>query len=316
MKKFYILLSVLALAFSANAQTIPNGDMELWRVGSAGSAVPKIVRAPMSWYGADSLIISMGQLFGSLMSIPPTVWQQQVFKDSGANAHSGYAAKLVTADQDTLGIFPGILTNAEANVDITSFNVTFTGGLGTILRTTSVSAWVKYEPTSAVDSGNIMIQAYGNVDGIDSMIGYGYLKIGATSSFVQVTVPVVYPDPSLIVDTVRITFASSSDTASVGSTLWVDDVTAVGVAQPISVNNVNANNHINVYPNPATDVLYVSGSKNVLCNLVSVNGATVATSQINGNGSVDLKTLPSGLYFYSLTENGNVIQRGKVTINK
>lgn len=316
MKKIYILLSVLALAFSVNAQTIPTGDMEMWRTNSAGSTNPKIVRAPHNWYGADSLIIGIGQVFGTILSIPDTVWRQQLFKDSAANAHGGtYSAKLVTRDQDTLGIFPGVMSNAQANVDLSTFAVTFSGGLSTTLRTTSVSAWVKYEPASAVDSANIMVQAYGTVDGIDSLLGYGYLKIGATPTFTQVTANVIYPNPSLIVETLRITFASSSDTAAEYSTLWVDDVSAVGVAQPISVNDVNKTS-ISVFPNPATDVLYISGAKHVTCNIVAIDGTVVATQNIDQKGSIDLTTLASGMYLYTLTENGKLIQKGQVSIAK
>lgn len=316
MKKLYIALGVFMLAcLGMNAQTIPNGTMESWRVSSAGSTNPKIVRAPNGWYGADSLIIGLGQALGPLFSIPDTVWQQQLFKDSGANAHGGsYSAMMVTKDQDTLGIFPGIMTNAQTNVDLSTFNITFSGGLGTVLRTTSVSAWVKYVPANTLDSANITVQAYGNIAGIDTVLGFGYLKIGSTPSFTQVTVNVTYPDPSLIVDTLRITFASSSDTAFVGSTLWVDDVTAVGVSQPISVASVNANNQVAVYPNPANDVLYISGTKNVSISMMSVNGAVVATKAINGKDKLDISSLPSGLYFYTLSENGNIVQRGKVSV--
>lgn len=317
MKKIYILLSVLALTFSVNAQTIPTGDMEMWRTSSAGSTNPKIVRAPHNWYGADSLIIGIGQTFGALLGISDTVWQQQLFKDSAANAHGGnYSAKLVTRDQDTLGIFPGVMSNAQASVDLTTFDVTFSGGLSTILRTTSVSAWVKYQPASAVDSANIMVQAYGTVDGVDSLLGFGYLKIGAKPAFDLVTVNVIYPNPSLIVETLRITFSSSSDTAAEFSTLWVDDVTATGVAQPVSVNDVNSKNSISVFPNPATDVLYVNGSKNVTCSIIAIDGSVVATKQINGKGSIDLTNLSAGAYLYTLTENGKVMQHGKIDVIK
>ena len=175
MKKIYFLLSALALTVSANAQTVAGGDMEAWHVGSAGSSNPKVVRAPNSWYGVDSLIIANGQFLGSLAGIPDTVWRQQVFKDSGANAHGGmYAAKLVTEDQDTLGFFPGILTNAVVDVDLATFAVTFSGGQATTLRTTSVSAWIKYTPANPLDSASILVQTYGNIAGNpDSLLGVG-----------------------------------------------------------------------------------------------------------------------------------------------
>lgn len=318
MKKIYFLLSALALAFSVDAQTVTGGDMEAWHVGSAGSTYPKVVRAPNNWYGVDSLIIADGQLLGSLLGIPDTVWQQQVFKDSAANAHGGsYAAKLVTEDQDTLGIFPGLLTNAVVSVDLTTFAVTFSGGQATTLRTTSVSAWIKYAPTNTLDSANILVQTYGDVAGNpDSLLGVGTVRIGATPAFTQFTANVVYANPALYVNNVRITFASSSDTAFVGSTMWVDDVTMTGVAQVNAVNAVNAQK-VSVYPNPASDVLYLEGGAATMeCSVVSVNGQVVATKSFNGKSSIDLSALASGLYFYTITENGVTIQRGKVGVSK
>ncbi len=318
MKKIYFLLSALALSASVNAQTVTGGDMEAWHVGSAGSTFPKVVRAPNNWYGVDSLIIADGQLLGSLAGIPDTVWKQQVFKDSGANAHGGsYAAKLVTADQDTLGIFPGLLTNAVVSVDLTTFAVTFSGGQATTLRTTSVSAWIKYAPANPLDSANILVQTYGNVAGNpDSLLGTGIIKIGATPAFTQYTANVVYPNPALYVNNVRITFASSSDTAFVGSTLWVDDVTMTGVAQVDGVSSLSAQK-VSVYPNPASDVLFLEGgAAAMVCNLVSVNGQVVATKSFSGKSSIDLTTLPSGLYFFTISENGVVTQRGKVSVTK
>lgn len=318
MKKLYILLSAMALTASVNAQTVTGGDMESWHVGSAGSSNPKIVRAPYAWYGVDSLIIANGQLLGSLLGISDTVWQQQIFKDSAANAHGGsYSAMLVTKDQDTLGIFPGLLTNAVVNVDLTTFAVTFTGGQATTLRTTSVSAWIKYAPANTLDSANILVQTYGNVAGNpDSLLGYGTIRIGATPSFVQYTANVIYPNPSLYVDNIRITFASSSDTAFVGSTLWVDDVTMTGVAQVNSVSSVNTQK-VSVYPNPANDVLFLEGGATAMvCNLVSVNGQVVATKSFNGKSSIDLTGLASGLYFYTISQNGTITQRGKVSVAK
>lgn len=322
MKKLYILFSLLVFGAAAQAQTIPNGGMEAWRINSSGSTNPKIVRAPINWYGADSLIISMGQAFGSLVGISDTVWQQQLFKDSAANAHGGtYSAMLVTKDQDTLGVFPGLMSNAQAHVTFSLTTglgpITFSGGTATTLRTTSVSAWVKYIPTNNLDSASITVQAYGNVDGnADSMLGYGFMKIGNTPSFIQVTVPVTYANPSLIVDTIRISFASSTDTPFVNSTLWIDDVTATGVAQPIGVADINAHNRFNVYPNPANDNVYIDGPSAVTMNIVSINGAVVSSKEINGKGKVDISALSEGLYLYTLSEHGNVVQRGKLNITR
>jgi hypothetical protein len=98
--------------------------------------------------------------------------------------------------------------------------------------------------------------------------------------------------------------------------MWVDDVTMTGVAQVNSVSSINAQK-VSVYPNPASEVLYLEGgAANMVCNLVSVNGQVVATKSFNGKSSLDLTGLASGLYFYTISENGVTTQRGKVSVSK
>ena len=325
MKKIYLILSLLVVTLSAQAQIL-NAGLETWRTYSSGSSTPKNLKVPTSWYAVDSLIIADGEAFGSILMIPDSVWRQQVFKDSGANAHGGtYAAKLVTKDQDTLGIFPGILSNAEAHISVSLSGVgpiTYTGGTAVTLRPTMVSAWVKYSPAAPTDSGSLYVEAYGTVGTVtDSLIGVGYVKIGATASYTQISASVYYATGSAYsADLLRIYVASSADTAHAAdnSTLWVDDINMVGIPQ--SVGNINStDNSVIVYPNPATGILHFNGVANtaMTCNLTAVSGQVIATQSFAGTGAMDVTALATGLYFYTITDNtGNVMQRGKVNIAK
>jgi hypothetical protein len=325
MKKVYLVLSFIAFTIGATAQTISNASFETWRVGSAGvGSFSKVVRAPTTWYGADSLIIQLGQTIGPLLGINDTVWQQQLFKDS-LSVHSGtYSAKLVTKLQDTLGIFPGVLSNAAAHVNFsgTTFNsLTYTGGTAITYRVNSVSAWAKYTRSGASDSGVLTVQVLGHYGSItDSVLGTGIVKIGPSTSFNQYTANITYTVPDSLVDTVRITFTSSKGgtSSSPNSTMYVDDVSMTGT--PFSVKELAANGKmVNVYPNPATNLLHLDtkSSATITCNLISATGQVVATKRFTGNNTMDISTIPSGLYYYSIAgDNGNTTQTGSISIVK
>lgn len=321
MKKIYLLLIAVAFAMGTQAQTLPNAGFETWRTNVAGGFVSKVVRAPISWYGADSLIIQIGQSFGHYIGINDTVWQQQVFKDSIAPHGGTYAAKLVTKDQDTLGIFPGILSNAEAHFNLATQALTYSGGTAITYRPNTVSAWVKYAAAGASDSGVLTVQVLGRYGSKpDSILGVGSIKIGPSTAYTQVTANVFYAIPDSLVDTIRVSFFSSKGgTAStVYSTLYVDDVTMTGT--PFSVGELTAHgNTVAVYPNPANNLLHldVKGNETVNCNLVSVTGQVVATKACTGSSTMDITALPAGLYFYTITDaNGNTTQQGNVSIVK
>ncbi len=325
MKKIYLLLVASAITFCTQAQTIVNSGMESWRVRTSGGSTPKPIWSPTGWYGGDSLLIANGEIFGTILSIDDSVWKQQVFKDS-ANFHGGsFAAKLVTKLQDTLGVFPGTLSNAEPHVSIDlgtgSFTFYYSGGTPINYRVNTVSAWVKYAAGAGADSGVLNVQVLGRIGSKpDSVLGAGTIKIGPNSAFTQVTANVLYSVPDSLVDTVRITFASSKGgTASaVNSILYVDDVTMTGT--PFSVAELAARaNVVKVYPNPANNLLHVSviNNETVTCNLVSVTGQVVATKVCTGNATMDIATIAAGQYFYNVIDaSGKTVQSGGVTIAK
>ena len=326
MKKVDLFAAAMAFAACSFAQTVANAGFESWRVSSSGAGT--IVQAPTFWCGEDSLIISEGETFNTILSLgfPNSSWQQQLFQDSGANAHSGmYAAKMVTKHQDTLGNFPGILSNMVTHVTINiaatpPFVLSYTGGTPVTTVIDTVSAWVKYTPAVAGDSGVLTVQAMKTMSGYDSAIGVGTVSIGATSSWTQIFVPVIYTSSTLVPDTMRINFASSSGAASdTGSTLWADDVAMRSKIQTGVKEVIAASQSVAVYPNPTSDLLHFDGQANqeFTCNLYAVNGQLVATTVIKGKGVMDISSVPTGMYFYTVTDNsGNISQRGKIAVIK
>ena len=328
MKKIYLILSALAFAATSFAQAVPNASFEAWRVTSSGGTTAKLVQAPTYWTGEDTLIIALGEYAHSfsLISTPDSAWKTQLFQDSGsANVHTGmYSARMVTAHQDTLGIFPGILSNAQTHIAITASGPgapTFTGGTAVSSIIDTVSAWVKYTQGGTGDSGILTVSALKMIAGYDSVIGVGSVKIGPGTTFTQVFATVNYTASTLTPDTIRINFASSAGGAAnaVGRTLWVDDV-AMKTKVPSSVIEVNqGTNSVAVYPNPATSTLHFDAANNeeFTCALYAVNGQLISNKTITGSGTMDVSNIASGLYFYAITDkSGSVTQRGKVVVTK
>ena len=323
MKKAFLLSCAIAVGSCAMAQTLPNSDMELWRTSAAGSGSSSVaVMAPDNWFGADSLIIADGQTYGTLLAIPPSVWQRQLFQEATIKHGGSYSAKLVTEKQDTLGVFPGIMSNAQAHVTINLSPlgvgpITYSGGTATNYHILTASAWVQYTQAGALDSGMMTVNAYSTVGGVDSVIGTGSVAIGPSTSFAQVTANIVYNGSGLPVDTVRVLFASSAGANSaIGSTLYVDDVTMTGEPNAVPV-VTETGDVLNVYPNPATEVLHVDARQNAVytCSLMSVSGQVVATQTFTGHSSIDMTRLANGFYFYTITNNaGAIAQTGKVNV--
>ena len=59
--------------------------------------------------------------------------------------------------------------------------------------------------------------------------------------------------------------------------------------------------NISIYPNPVTDVLYITGyTKESMVQFISVTGAVVYQKKISGNSSLDVSHIPAGLYFVKI----------------
>lgn len=333
MKKIYLSLCALAFSGVSFAQTIANAGFETWRSNSAGSAPTITVNAPVAWNSFDSLTIDALEMYGPLLfsGYSPTDLRAQLFQETNmSHVHGGTsAAKLITVKQDTIGVVPGSLANATPNLNISGTDIasllSFTGGTATNLRITSVSAWIQYFPGKdsitgvfgANDSGTITVQASSAASGTPTIVGTGTLTIGSTPTFTQYTVNVVYTDTVNFVDSVRIIFSSGRQINALDSSImYVDDVTMVGVPQ-LGVKSVINADLVKVFPNPASNVINVTGPQNTAlkCELSSVSGQVVASKIVNSQGVIDVASLPAGTYFYAITDkSGLMIKNGKVTV--
>jgi len=331
MKKIYLLFCVFIAGTSAYAQgLIPGGDMENWRTGTAGTVA---VQAPWGWYGLDSTIIAFAQPYSLLLGLSSSDWHPQIFEESTI-VHSGsHSAKILSIKENSvLGMIPGVLSTAQANVSVNIATMTlnsfsYVGGTPMTQKPTTVSAWVEYFPgkdtngVSAQDTGVMTVQAISHIAGIDSVIGTGTIRILPCTSWQQITDSIVYAlDTTDNVDTLQITFTSSGGGTNPvldSTTLYVDDVTMTWKTQTAVKNVVNSGDLVKVYPNPAAATLYFDAPQNIGLNyqLYAVNGAMVTSNKLNGNAALDVSALSDGLYFYTITDQtGNVVQRGKVSV--
>ena len=332
MKKLFLLFWAVAAGYASQAQTIPGADMENWRSSTTGIGAPLTVQAPVSWYGADSLIIGLGQMYSGLLMLPDSVFRRNLFRED-VIVHSGsHSAKVMTVLQDTL-LIPGVLSTGHSNVQITFIpkpgisGVTLTGGDAVTVKPKTVSAWVQYYPgndgsgTPGIDSAIMTVQALSRIGGKDSVIGSGTITIGPSATWVQVTDSIFYPlDSTGTIDTMRISFFSSKTaTALDSSTLYVDDVSMTSVTNPdhTGFENLTISGPVMVYPNPANNTIYFSSSMSQRINvlLYTLSGRQVTETQLTGANTLDISYLPDGLYFYTIIgADGNVLQRGKVAI--
>lgn len=320
MKKIILLAAIALSACGAFAQTFPNAGFEAWRVDVSGTSNPQIVMAPRSWYGADSLIIFYGQFFGSIIGIPDTVWSAQLFQDS-INKHSGnYSAKLVTEDQDTLGIFPGILSNAKANVPVSLSGVgaiTYSGGTMMVQKPTTVSAWIKYLPANARDSAFVSVQVLARIGSRDSVVGVADLRFGGTdTAFRMVTASITYQPIIFTVDTIRVTFGSSfGANRTEKSTLYVDDVSMTTIPQGLA-GSIAVNNSINVFPNPAVNTFrFVATQRQPYTGQLFGNaGNLIKEFTFTDATELDVTALPEGIYIYTIANNSGEVSKGTLSI--
>jgi len=90
---------------------------------------------------------------------------------------------------------------------------------------------------------------------------------------------------------------------------------------PTAVAEVKKENDLRAYPNPASDILNIQLEKYtkdaIDITLYNVLGEKVICNQVKYHSlsvSIDVSLLPPAIYFYKVTENGVVMQAGKICV--
>lgn len=78
--------------------------------------------------------------------------------------------------------------------------------------------------------------------------------------------------------------------------------------QNLSVNGIDAEHDVRLYPNPSSDYVQVKGLKRSQnFSLYNVLGVEITSGNISNNDQIDIKDYPSGLYFLNF-DNVNAIK--------
>lgn len=109
--------------------------------------------------------------------------------------------------------------------------------------------------------------------------------------------------------------ANGNDGTFVGGTAWETD------AQPICVTSIADNassSSIKVYPNPNNGIFFVNSNNNISSiEIFNTLGEKIHTANINSNNAkIDLSEFNTGIYFYTLRGNNEIIKTGKVLIKE
>lgn len=88
-------------------------------------------------------------------------------------------------------------------------------------------------------------------------------------------------------------------------------------APPLGVNPVREETSISVFPNPASDVLNITGVPAAACMVVlDVQGRILESSLIKkSNSKINVASYQNGIYFYQLVDlKGNILDKGKFAV--
>ncbi|MBS1771950.1 MAG: T9SS type A sorting domain-containing protein [Bacteroidetes bacterium] len=303
MRILFIIGIFILCSIGTKAQNI-YFDMENWHYVPVATDGTLNLSLPDKWYSTDSVTYMLKMLY------PGISLNKQTFKTT--DAHSGNSAvKIVTADEDILGISSTMFTNTQPIVDFAHFDpnhpgngVVFNGGTLINERIDEISVWVKYAPVGndVAYIGVEVVAAGKGVNGTDSVIGSAdYIIDTAYNEYTQFTIPIIYTDYTTIPDHVKIYFAGSANNPHIGSTLYIDDVSIP--QHSTGIQHVTEKQEVTVYPNPAQSHIHFRVKDNAAqtLSIFSATGKCLTTTNIKGNYTYDCTDLPAGNYTYTLS---------------
>jgi hypothetical protein len=283
---FFLLLGCAAVA---STQTLPNPGFENWVSIGVACEDPEFWNTPN---GGVSL-------FGVCSAT----------RETGAPYSGSASVKLTTILIPVVGIrAPAALSNGILVVNASDpFNSTVQGGSPIWGRPDALTGYYRYEPQGG-DSLTIRVRLF-DIAGSDTVLiaEDEFFSSAATGSDYELfNLPINYlslEDADLAQVLIRSTRNTAN--ATVGTTLWLDDLRFTGISGLSDQGGLPFG--FNLYPNPASDWLHIDNSQGRLGRITLLNsaGALVLQNALHaGSNRLDVHDLPAGLYTLRMTDTG------------
>jgi hypothetical protein len=281
MKKILLSFGFLGLIASANAQNVVNGNFE----ATATELLPGIATDCPGW----------GQGLYTMEITAPFAGMQSAKLRSIVDP---MVAGVIGSLSDSI---PGLLQQ-EINGSFTNAGsqpLMFTEKHVVVMGDTSV-VFAQFSDTMGAGPNDdvVMFQAYG-------------MYAGTSNTWTTVSIPFQQfgmgtANRLTIIACTSTAYLFGGGPALPGTQLWLDNV-SIGATSSIT----ELKTEINVYPNPSSDIVNFESSEAIsTVVLVGMDGKFAASTT---ESSMNISSLPNGIYFYTLTTVSGQKLTGKVT---
>ncbi len=305
MKTFTLFILSCLLTSILYAQTpIHNGEMEEWRTING-------YEEPLGPNG-DTLYWAHLNRLSLLSGLAPTT----LFKESNDVWEGDYAVRLTSGNLALLPI-GAILCTGVFEPDIDDLTNSIKLGQPFADKPSKFSGYYQYLPegddacaitaqltkyNTALGQRDTIAEAnFTTEETIDSYtlfdLEFEYYSEDTPDTIVVVFTPSLYANELI---------------AFAGSTLYIDGVNLSyeDVAIPMMPEK-----RLNLYPNPANQILYLDFDEAVEIRLFSSDGSLVKQAQLSPiQNQLDTSNLPSGVYLYQLFQEDELLDGGKIEI--
>ncbi len=281
----------MGLSMVALGQELPNANFQEWEtIGT--------YQNPEFWSTSNDPLLALGSI------IPVT---------RSSDAYSGdYSAKLETKDIPlSTYMIPGLLTLAQISIDYANATYSISGGMALHENVSRLTGMYKYDGSEG-DSASVIIYNYRLDEGNMDTIGFGVGFLPDASTWTPFSVDMVNLNNHLP-DTFNVIIISSSGfEVTSGSVLLVD---SLAIETNTGIINFSAEQIIvNVYPNPATELVTFKTSgleKERIISIYDMAGNLIGTSNFSESYiEIPVDKLSSGLYTYRVTRHNVLLNRG------
>ena len=289
MIKYLFFTGALAISSVATGQSAPNGGFESWDGG--------LYEEPSGWATANVL---------TLLGAPPTVTKSTDFHGGSFSAKIETVLADIDLDENgTNDTLPGVLYLGTLDLfaEESTFGAPFTG------RPDSLLGWYKYAPVNGDQFAvEVSLTKWNTVTGERDIIASGsYLQPAAAASFKRLSAGLTYANPDTP-DSVSIMIVASAETPSPGTALWIDDLSFFTNAE-LAVVPKPAEAPIQLYPNPARDVVNVVLAKDASIRIFNALGMEVETLKGTASKTVSISTSKYDNGVYLLKTDTGIVHR-------